>query len=131
MSNKPIQDRPGLVAPKDYKLNILSGNWVFCPDPKVINPLTGRCVSADSKTLSKKVAVIESVIGEVPVIAKAKASIKTIKTKKPVSTKAAKTIMAKIIEDYMVAASKGKGLTRSMSQSKMGSKKRTTRRGTI
>jgi hypothetical protein len=57
MSNKPIPNYPGLAQPKNYKLNPKSNNWVYCPDPKVINPLTGRCVEPNSKTLSKAVEV--------------------------------------------------------------------------
>ncbi len=54
MSSKPIKNYPGIVPPVGYKLNPFSNNWVYCPDPKVINPLTGRCVNPDSRTLAKK-----------------------------------------------------------------------------
>lgn len=53
MSNKPIKNYPGITPPVGYQLNPYSNNWVYCPEGKMINPTTGRCVSKNSRTISK------------------------------------------------------------------------------
>jgi hypothetical protein len=87
--SKPIKHQEGMEPPKDYKFNQLSGNWVFCPDPKVINPVTGRCVKPDSKTLGSSSKT------PAPAPAPAPASVK--RQLKPIQ---------KIVSDYMTEISK-------------------------
>lgn len=51
---KPIKNNSGIVPPVSYKLNLKSNNWVYCPDPKDINPKTGRCTKQQVEIIVKK-----------------------------------------------------------------------------
>lgn len=97
MANKPIKYYPGITPPVGYKLNPFSNNFIYCPDPKVINPLTGRCVNPDSKTLVKsKLTVNEKPVSSVNISVAPKILAKNSKSKKK------QTIMQKVIKDYMI-----------------------------
>lgn len=96
--SKPIKHQPGMTPPKDYKFNQLSGNWIFCPDPKVINPMTGRCVKPDSRTIGSS---SKSKTSKMPTTSTTSTTL-TI----PASTKKQLKPMQKIVRDYMVEISK-------------------------
>lgn len=99
MSNKPIKNYPGIVPPVGYKLNPFSNNWIYCPEGKMINPATGRCVSKDSRTLTKTVAqqIVEAVI---PSMVAPTVKPKVKPTVKP------RSVLSKIIENQMITLSK-------------------------
>lgn len=92
-TNKPVKNYPGLNPPAGYKLNPFSNNWIYCPDPKVINPQTGRCVNPDSKTLIVKLSVSSSPKKTSP------------KSKKK------ETVIQKILKEYMIEISRRNKLT--------------------
>ncbi len=128
MTNKPIKNYPGLNPPNGYKLNPFSNNWIHCPDPKVINPETGRCVNPDSKTLKKSVVSSSKKVSPKP--------SKSTKKISPKSTKKKETIMQKILKDYMMEISQinklaGKKSTSYKSKSKSKKNRSKKRRHSI
>jgi hypothetical protein len=127
-----IKNIPGVQAPPGYKLNILSNNWIYCPDPRIINPITGRCVKQDSRTLPRSPSKQASEKGSDKASERGKSKVTQWMESLQTPLIKPKTIVARVLEKYMEELSKSKKLTRRHSTSNKSKKsKNSKRRGSL